>query len=185
MDRKELEQQLAASIEAALRQHQFASPRTPDTSITDAYADAATEAVMRHLQAEGWLLTNAPGDWSWGRKLGEDELEEALRSSLRFPLLMAPKPALRRDDAEMARYHAAVAKDVVRRLVEGGWSLAPGAGEEAAEQAAFHAAALIAALLANVLSDRPPCLLPKLTIRRQCIRQYAVSSGLSLSSPLN
>ena len=79
---------------------------------------------MRHVQAEGWLLTNELGDWSWGRKLGADELEEALRSSLRFPLLMAPKPPRRRDDAEMARYHAAVAKAVVRQLVQGGWSLA-------------------------------------------------------------
>ena len=79
---------------------------------------------MRHLEADGWLLTNAAGDWSWQRELGTDELEEALRSSPRFPLLMAPKPPRRRDDAEMARYHAAVAKDVVRHLMEGGWALA-------------------------------------------------------------
>jgi hypothetical protein len=124
MDRKELEQQLLASVEAALRQHQFARPKTPDTSITDAYADAAAEAVMCYLQAAGWLLTNAPGDWSWRREMSPDELKDALRSSLRFPLLMAPKPPRRRDDAGMARYHAAVAKDVVRHLVEGGWSLA-------------------------------------------------------------
>ena len=79
---------------------------------------------MRHLQAAGWLLTNEPGDWSWRREMSPDELKEALRSSLRFPLLMAPKPPRRRDDAEMARYHAAVAGNVVRQLVEGGWSLA-------------------------------------------------------------
>ena len=124
MDRNELQQQLIACIEAALREHQFAPPRTPDTSITDAYADTATEAVMRHLQAAGWLLTNEPGDWSWRREMSPDELKEALRSSLRFPLLMAPKPPRRRDEAEMGRYHAAVAQAVVRRLVEGGWSLA-------------------------------------------------------------
>jgi hypothetical protein len=142
MDTQSLQQQLATSIEAALRQHQFARPNAPDTSITDAYADAATEAVMRHLQADGWLLTNAPGDWSWRCEMSPDELQEALRSSLRFPLLMAPKPPRRRDDAEMApisrcgRQRGGAPRGG-RRLVAG-----TRAGEEAAEQAAFHAAAL-------------------------------------------
>jgi hypothetical protein len=124
METTELEQQLLASIETALRQHQFARPKTPDTSITGAYADTATETVMRHLQADGWLVTNASGDWPWRREMSPDELREALRSSLRFPLLMAPKPPRRRDDTKMARYHAAVAMNVMRHLVEGGWSLA-------------------------------------------------------------
>ena len=66
MDPRDLQRQLAADIETALRQHQFALPRTADTAITGAYADAATEAVLRHIEAAGWLLTNAPGDWSWG-----------------------------------------------------------------------------------------------------------------------
>jgi hypothetical protein len=57
--------------------------------------------------------------------MGPTELEEALRRSLRFPLLKAKKPPRRRSEAEVPDYHRAVAEDVARHLVQGGWSLAP------------------------------------------------------------
>jgi hypothetical protein len=120
-----LQQQLAACIKTALEQHGFSKPKTPDTSITDAYADAATAVVMRHLQAAGWTLVKGSGDWSPDRVTGPAELEEMLRRSLRFPLLKAKKRPRRRDDAEMADYHRAIAEEVARHLVQGGWSLAP------------------------------------------------------------
>jgi hypothetical protein len=119
-----LQQQLANCIKTALEQHRFAKPNTPDTSITDAYANEATAAVMRHLQAAGWVLVKGSGDWPSTYDMGPTELEEALRRSLRFPLLKTKKPP-RRGEAEVRDYHRAVAEDVARHLVQGGWSLAP------------------------------------------------------------
>jgi hypothetical protein len=120
-----LQHQLAACIRSALEQHQFARPQTPDTRITDAYASAAAEAVLLHLLAGGWLLTKAAGDWSWSGEMSASELEEALRSSLRFPLLKARKPPRRRDAASMDQYHSRTAEDIGRHLLRDGWSLAP------------------------------------------------------------
>jgi hypothetical protein len=51
-----LQQQLVACIKAALEQHRFAKPNTPDTSIIDAYSNEATAALIRQLQAAGRVL---------------------------------------------------------------------------------------------------------------------------------
>jgi hypothetical protein len=56
---------------------------------------------------------------------GKANPDEALRSSLRFPLLMAKKLSRRHAEVEMRDYHRAVAEEVARNLVQGGWSLAP------------------------------------------------------------
>jgi hypothetical protein len=125
MDTPPLQQLLADCIRDALEQHQFAKPQTRNTNITDAHADTAAAAVVRHLVASGWLITNASGDWSWGRKLDEAEFGEVLRSSLRYPLLMARKPPRRRGEMEMGDYRRSVAEDVARHLLRSGWMLAP------------------------------------------------------------
>lgn len=116
MDTDTLQHQLAACIRAALAQRGFARPMTPDTSITDAYATNAAEAVLRHLQGAGWVLVPAASE------MGAAELEETLLSSLRFPLLMAQIPPRTRT---LSVYHAAVAEAVVKHLLQGGWRLAP------------------------------------------------------------
>jgi hypothetical protein len=125
METAPLQQQLSACIQAGLEQHDFARPVTPETSVTDTYADTAAAAVVRYLLASGWLITNAPGDWSWGRRPDEAELEELLRSSVRYPLLTAKRPPRRRGEVEMRDYHRRIAEDVARHLLQGGWSLAP------------------------------------------------------------
>jgi hypothetical protein len=124
-------QQLSACIQAGLEQYEFARPVTPQTSVSDAYADDATSAVVRHLIASGWLITNAPGDWSWGWKPDGAELKELLRSSVRYPLLMAQKPPRRRGEVEMRDHRRSVAEDVARHLLQGGWTLAPALAKKA------------------------------------------------------
>jgi hypothetical protein len=106
---------LTSDLEAALRQLAFHPPRTPDCTVTDAYATTTAEAVLCHLQAVGWRLERGPGDW-WM----DFDLTEHLRQTLRYPLLMARKPPLRRYDP--ARYWRQVAEAVAARLLEAGWS---------------------------------------------------------------
>jgi hypothetical protein len=67
MDTLSLQTQLAACIQAALEQHKFARPATPDTSVTDAYASMAAAVVVNRLIAAGWICTNQPGDWDYGQ----------------------------------------------------------------------------------------------------------------------
>jgi hypothetical protein len=79
----------------------------------------------RHLLASGWLIANASGDWSWAEGRSRLSFDELLRSSVRYPLLMARKPPRRHGEVEMRDYHRLVAEDVARHLQQSGWTLAP------------------------------------------------------------
>lgn len=56
MTTNELDAQLSACMLDALRQQAYSPPRTPDTSITDAFYSDMAGVFLTRLKADGWVI---------------------------------------------------------------------------------------------------------------------------------
>ena len=130
MSNHELKQCLMGCILDVLRDRAYSPPRTPDPEEKKRYVDGIVGAILARIASAGWAILPPGARWrgdSGPSDMTPAEAAEDLRLCVRFALTAYPaRPPRTHDFCVTERYHAAVAKAVVGKILQSNWDLQGG-----------------------------------------------------------